>query len=110
MDLILRPMKTRTLRSLTTLPFTRLFATFFSVLSITASALPERFSSLRRCCLLIDLPFPFRFVMPAPLCTDSTDDLRVDDALMDVRDLSRFREGEEALLAAREWMDVAGLR
>lgn len=29
---------------------------------------------------------------------------------MDVRDLSRFREGEEARLAAREWIDVAGVR
>lgn len=61
---------------------------------------------LKFCRELGSFPLSLRFEIPASFCTESTED-RAGAAGMEVMDLSRLREGEEARLAEREWMDVA---
>jgi hypothetical protein len=95
--------------SFTFFSFPLLLSIFLSNLSSACSALSTPFTSRFLCLLLICLDFFDFFVTPAAWWIARTEG-RGGVALGGfafLSDLSRLREGEEALLAAREWRDGA---
>jgi hypothetical protein len=99
-----------TLRALTFLPRLTLPATFFSSWSMTISALSDPFSCRRRWILLFDFGFGFFFVTPALARSARTESRCTSDSTRgrEVSDFSMSTLGEDARLAAREWVDWAG--
>jgi hypothetical protein len=103
------PIAQLTRRSLTILSFPLLRSILFSSLPSASSALSIPFVSRLRCLVLICLDFLVFFVTPAPWWIVAMEGRTGLDrgGFTCLRDLSRFRDGEDSLLAAREWREGA---